>query len=363
MQVLGYPEVKALTDIIEMTGRVIRLSSSTFDNAQKTRVEQALLAAEGQCLIAKTLMERIQGEVDVRRAIYGDLVKKRQQAAVKLLTWIACIFLPLSTASSILSMSSRAKDIGSVWWDWLSIVVITGLVVLLGYTWAMKSFVFTRSLQFSYLRMLVTESKKDTLKDHKRRHLVHPAVAILVFLSICAFTVGTVTALLMGMFMSLETGAKVLGLSVAGAVGLTVVPLFIWRIFNLYRWLARCIKSKSWIWPVRLSEEPISEPTSLPEKRGSDTLGSFTTVALLCLVLPPILFASLFTGSLIFELLSNMYHNAQKWRTDKVAEKKSENGQGKRKSEKGQGKMNMTEDINRKEEDEDIEQEAGASGP
>lgn len=353
--------VKSLTCAIEMTRRAIRLSTSRLDDAQKVHVEQALLSSEGQCLIANTLIERIQEEFDTKMSIYEDQIKKRQEAAVKLLTWIACIFLPLSTASSLLSMSSRVKDIGSVWWDWLGIVVITGLMVVLGYTWAIKSFALRHSKFFFLLQKAFTDAKRETLKDHEKKHLVHPAVQFLFILSISGFALGAVTAFLIGMFVRLETGAAVLGLSFAGALGLLVVSLLIWRYANLCLWLAQCFRSKSWIWPISLPDKSETPPegskTVKPlKKRSFGTSASIILGVVLAsgLMVFPVLFTSLFTGSTVFELLYKMILNTRKAGKKMGADKNSK---------KVQGKKKMIEDMNKQDDDEDVEQEPAASGP
>lgn len=336
--------VKALTCAIEMTRRSIRLNVSRLDDNQKDRIEQAFLRSEGQCLIANTLMERIQQRFDTTTEIFEEQIRKRQEAAVKLLTWIACIFLPLSTASSLLSMGSRAKDIGgAVWWDWLSIVVITGLIVLLGYAWAMKSFALRRSEHFFSAHRKFTNAKRATLENHERKTLIHTGVRFLVILSICALTLGAVAAFLIGMFMSLETGAEVLGYSVAGAVGLTVAPLLIWRLVNLCLWIAQSIWGRSWVWPYHSPDE------ILPSPEGKKFVNSlcilFGVVLGSTLMLFPILFTSLFTGSMTFELL---------YRFIQVRKTTGFNGDPKKSKEK----VATVEGIDKEDGDIDVEQEA-----
>lgn len=208
-------------------------------------------------MIANTLMERIQQQFDTTTRTFEEQIRERQEAAVKLLTWIACIFPPLSTASSLLSMNSRAKDVGSVWWDWLGIVVTAGFMVLLGYTWVMKSFALRRSTYSFSAHRKFTNAKRATLENHERETLIHTGVRSLVILSVCALTLGAVSAFLIGMFVRLETGAEVLGYSVAGAVGLTVAPLLIWRLFNLSLWIKQSIWGRSWVWTYHSPEKTI----------------------------------------------------------------------------------------------------------
>lgn len=341
--------VKTLNCSIEMTARAIRLSASRHD-AQKDRVEQALLSSEGQCLIANNLMERIQRRFDTTKSISEDIIRKRQEAAVKLLTWIACIFLPLSTASSLLSMNSRAKDIGSVWWDWLGIVIIAGLMVMLGYTWSMKSFALTHSPIFFSVHKTFTEAKRDTLKNNEKKHLVHPGVRVLFMLGIFALTLGAVISFLIGMFVRLETGATVLGLSVAAALGLVLAPLLILRLTNLGKWLAQCIRSRSWIWPNYFSGKNL--PFS--QKRGFVALviiffGFLPVLAAFGLILFPVLFMSLFTGSMALELLYRMVQKSRK-------EGKKTNFKTTSEKKKSKGKLEKIEGMNKEDGDKDIEQ-------
>lgn len=351
--------VKTLICAIEMTRKAVRLSASRLVDAQKDRVEQVLLSSEGQCLAANALMERIQEHFDVTLRISEDQIRKRQEAAVKLLTWIACIFLPLSTASSLLSMSSRAKDIGSVWWDWLSIVFIAGLMVLLGYTWAMKSFALRHSSFFFHWQRVFTDAKRDTLNNHERQHIVHPGVRFLFIFSICAFTLGAVTAFLIGMFVRVETGATALGWSVAGALGLMLAPLLIWRFVNLFLWFVQSIRSRSWIWPIHLPDKTELSPRRLKIAESPKRRFITSTSIVLCLLVAsglmlfPVLLISLFTGSMIFEVL---------YRMKQVHRKRRKNMDLNKNPKKDQGKMEMVEGMEKKDEGVDVEQNPASQG-
>lgn len=84
---------------IEMAARAIRLSASMVVSPPKNDIERVLLSSEGECLRANLLMERIEDYFSSTRDIAESQRRQRQEAAVKLLTWIACIFLPLSTVS------------------------------------------------------------------------------------------------------------------------------------------------------------------------------------------------------------------------------------------------------------------------
>lgn len=56
-----------------------------------------------------------------------------QAQSVKRLTLLATIFLPISLAASLLSMSTRAADLGNLWYDYFGISVIALFLVSMGY--------------------------------------------------------------------------------------------------------------------------------------------------------------------------------------------------------------------------------------
>lgn len=237
-----------------------------------------------------------------------------------------------------------------MWWDWLSIVFIAGLVVLQGYTWTMKSYTLKQSHVFFIVRKIFNNALRETLKTHGRKHFVHPSVQFLFVLGILTFTLGTLTAFLIRMFVRLETGAEVLGLSAAGAVGLIMAPLLVWRLVNSCLWLARSIWSKSWIWPIHLPAKLVpSSNTKMYITGIGVVLGSLLSSVLLVF---PLLLTSLVTGSMVFELIYRITMNFIKMVKRMRVKKKTRK---ERKSNESEGEVKAIEDVDKKE-NVDVEQ-------
>ncbi|KAH6692193.1 hypothetical protein F5X68DRAFT_258917 [Plectosphaerella plurivora] len=61
------------------------------------------------------------------------VTQEEQALSVKRLTLLAAVFLPLSLASSLLSMGTRAVDLGVLWYDYLGISVLLVFLAYLAY--------------------------------------------------------------------------------------------------------------------------------------------------------------------------------------------------------------------------------------
>ena len=71
----------------------------------------------------------IESNAEVRRSI----IQENQTLAVNGLTVLAPIFLPISLASSLLSMSTRVVDLGALWYDYFGLSSTLILCVYIAY--------------------------------------------------------------------------------------------------------------------------------------------------------------------------------------------------------------------------------------
>jgi hypothetical protein len=62
-----------------------------------------------------------------------QFTNESQASSLKRLKLVASVFLPLTMACSLLSMSTRVNGLGPIWWDWIGIVTIPGAVIVAGY--------------------------------------------------------------------------------------------------------------------------------------------------------------------------------------------------------------------------------------
>ena len=151
---------------------------------------------------------------------------QRQEASLKRLTLVASIFLPLTLACSLLSMTNRVNELGALWWDWLGIVIVIALVVTTGYritsAWheARRRLKDELYLTFYEFRQLWLKSlSKARMKAPNRRYLI-PLVTRWSFrISKYMFLLGVMASFLIGMFHGVSVGALSLGYSTAIAFG------------------------------------------------------------------------------------------------------------------------------------------------
>jgi hypothetical protein len=174
------------------------------------------------------------------------LTQEAQADSLKRLTLVASIFLPLTMACSLLSMSNRVNAIGAVWWDWLGIVLIIGLLVVIGIRITAVFSDFRRSPKLQWYRRLIRQeflkakAKALSVQNSKPRHLrqrkLVPLTPRLLFRSSrYLFLLGATISFLVGMFFqggNVAIGAEALGWSAAGVVGYVLVGIIVWRFMK-----------------------------------------------------------------------------------------------------------------------------------
>lgn len=161
---------------------------------------------------------------------------ERQSQSVNRLALLAAIFLPLSLASSLLSMNTRAADLGPLWYDYfglalitMSLVVSLYLCILLQDTvrmidWRLSA-VDLRALQL--LGAAVYELKTWIMPSNWR------AMKLFIF---CCFWVVVVTSFCLGMTRNVTLGLYILGYGAAGFLAI-ILPLGVAEIMiKAYRY-------------------------------------------------------------------------------------------------------------------------------
>ena len=160
------------------------------------------------------------------------------EQSLKRLTIMAGLFLPLSLASAILSMTTRVRALGAILWDWVGLAVVIVTLVLFGYTfiafWNPYKFdpgdkYMTRKLD-RYIRGIAKKAAKIVGEDSDHflsfvPRTIYKTAPILLLLVACACS-------LVGMFTSVATGAEALGYGTAGVVGYILLALSVWHLFQ-----------------------------------------------------------------------------------------------------------------------------------
>ena len=129
--------VQDVTSAIMFTLDVLQLPTSTqpkdgkdieFERWQTSYQMRIKAVCTQRVLNCQRRMERTDRAIETHNKILSIL----QSDSVKRLTILAAIFLPASLASSFLSMSTRFRDLGPLFYDWLgAFVTISSATVLL----------------------------------------------------------------------------------------------------------------------------------------------------------------------------------------------------------------------------------------
>ena len=160
------------------------------------------------------------------------------EQSLKRLTIMAGLFLPLSLASAILSMTTRVRGLGAILWDWFGLAVVIVTLVLLGYTftafWNPYKFdpgdkYMTRKMD-RYIRGIAKKAAKVVGEDSDHflsfvPRTIYKTAPILLLLVACA-------CFLTGMFTSVATGARALGYGTAGIAGYVLLALSTWHLLH-----------------------------------------------------------------------------------------------------------------------------------
>lgn len=243
-------------DIKIATDRLIGSAVLHLPEASKARLEDIRLEMDARIRAVEN------GIADIMR-YSSDLVSARitlgqeeQAVSVNRLTLLAAIFLPLSLASSLLSMGTRALDLGVLWYDYLGISVFLVFFAVLVYQglrawgrlraqWApaqggspMYGFLqrnrFLRDLFLQETAIRFARREQRDPKAPRGPGLMHRALKGMGRLMLAglkrhstwnyALGLAIVASFAVGMFHDLGLGSRILGYAFAGWVIMLVVP-------------------------------------------------------------------------------------------------------------------------------------------
>lgn len=206
--------ISAFTDLTESFLRVIDASLRLIEkdkgpenvsNAENFGIFSAQLQEltseiKGELSVATSELEQLTRIMELRRGV-------KEFDDQRVLTNLASAFLPISLASSILSMSTRFKDLGELLFDFFAVSMVLGLV----------AFSIARSRRAN-LRA------RERLFD--RNYHKFPRLTELGRRFKYAFYILLTIAGLVGMFSSLQFAGRVLGFGFAGIVGAYIIAGF-----------------------------------------------------------------------------------------------------------------------------------------
>jgi hypothetical protein len=215
--------------------------STNFDSGKKVKFDLRVLEVRHRHKIGQSFMSDVESIAAKSVTQAEASTNQRQEASLKRLTLVASIFLPLTLACSLLSMTNRVNELGALWWDWLGIVITIALVVTTGYrittAWhdarrQLRDRLYLTFYQFRqlWLKSLSNARKKGSKRTPYRRNLI-PLVTQLSFrISKYMFLLGVMVSFFIGMFDGVSVGALSLGYSTAIAFGFGLLIISVWRL-------------------------------------------------------------------------------------------------------------------------------------
>lgn len=228
-----------LSRAVEVTITAIKLISK-FSEDQQLEFDMLLLRQTAALEVLDDIKKDIDQNADHTISRYQNLTNQRQEASLKRLTLVASVFLPLSLACSMLSMTRQVNELGAIWWDWLGIVVIITLVVVSFYKvstywhdlWQREKFRWASEVvndQWKKAREAVLDEDAKNGKP-KQSSLMPRAPKYAYRACKYLFFLATAGAFLVGMFVDVSKGAQTLGYSASGAAALFVLTVVLWRL-------------------------------------------------------------------------------------------------------------------------------------
>lgn len=184
----------------------------------------------------------------------------------RLLNLLACIFLPASLATSLLSMSTRFVDLGPLLYDFCGVIVL---------------FASFLTLMFLLLRVYQWIIKKIVARvdDNRQKMLSRPEryIRLLRFLLLLLLVIVwpvVLSSFVVGMVVDVSLGSRILGYGALAAVGVTLILAGVTR--NVWMEIIRPEEPDTLLDELLFSplvfnrEEGVVEPASERQNTNSD---------------------------------------------------------------------------------------------
>ena len=154
---------------------------------------------------------------------YVANANERQANSARSLTLVASVFLPMTLAASLLTVTVPVAAIGKLWYDWIGLCVTIGFIV-------------TMSLLFFHAVKKAARRRPwnhilTTISALRQHSWTIPIIAGLLFGNL------VMASFLAGMFHRIETAVDVLKYGIPGLIALGLL----WYLFLCFFLISRCI--------------------------------------------------------------------------------------------------------------------------
>lgn len=168
--------VRDLTQCQDLTLEAIERTAK-FDDECRQKFDILKHKSKTQRIVLENAMRDLKEDMDGFVSRNTSLMDKSQSVSLKLLTIVASIFLPLTTACSLLSMTTRFNALGPLLWDWAGMVVVIGTVILVGFRISVQIEKLRYAPGTARLRRTIQEEFRNKSRAHSTR-IAYPAVSV-----------------------------------------------------------------------------------------------------------------------------------------------------------------------------------------
>ncbi|RSL42321.1 hypothetical protein CEP54_015518 [Fusarium duplospermum] len=221
------PAISNLELQLRYTHASLLLKVQDRDDMDAAKLKWLELEIDTQLRRLQICLQHWLSVVDAMANISSTITSDRQARGVNRLALLAAIFLPVSLASSLLSMNVRAADLGPLWYDYFGLaLIIMSLVALLYLCILLQDTVRTIDwgvIDWGVVDLRAIQLLGGAVYGLKTRIMRSNWRAMKVFI-FCCFWAVVVTSFCLGMTRNVTLGLHILGYGTAGFMAI-IVPL------------------------------------------------------------------------------------------------------------------------------------------
>jgi hypothetical protein len=155
----------------------------------------------------------------------------QESVSVKRLTILAAVFLPLSLATSILSMQTRFIDLHLLLYDFVGVFTIIGSFSVLIYFIVLLILKFKPSKSLENWEDRQRQLNQSQYQEAKRKQAYSIWRKLLYFILFAGWST-ILISFIVGMVVKVTLGLRILGYGMAGVLGCVIVPFAVLIIFS-----------------------------------------------------------------------------------------------------------------------------------
>lgn len=205
-------------EISETVDGLLNVLAARFPEPPPTEFRHFSAELRSMCTSTSLLAERHSTRLDTYVKFAETHHAMRESTSVWILSILAAIFLPLSLATSILSMGTRFVKLGPLLYDFVGVVIILATMVI-AFVGVMVGGMLLHHNWKKYLRPFII----STRLGNAAQKMIKLTLMLSTGLNIILFWMVLLTSFLVGMIKDINLGWKILGYGTAGLVGIYLV--------------------------------------------------------------------------------------------------------------------------------------------